>query len=134
MSINLWVLSTAVTNRVNRGYPVDLVLDDIDTTSAPPPGPPPAAQAMPLVVQPNPATGSCALSFSLVATGQGSLIVLDAGGRRVRTLVSGEFAAGPHAPRWDGRDEAGHAMPGGVYFARLHLGTGDQTSRFVLLR
>ena len=33
MSINLWALSTAVADRVGRGVPVDLVLDDIDTTS-----------------------------------------------------------------------------------------------------
>jgi hypothetical protein len=34
MSINLWVLSTLAADRVNRGVPVNLVLDDLDSTTA----------------------------------------------------------------------------------------------------
>jgi len=35
MSINLWVLSTMAADRVHRGVPVDLVLDDLDSTGVP---------------------------------------------------------------------------------------------------
>ena len=134
MSINFWALSTEVTDRIQRGLSVDLVLDDlIDTTAVLPPGPPVVA-ARPLAVQPNPATGACVLHFTLVAPQSGALMVLDASGRKVRTLESGELAAGVHSPRWDGRDDAGRTMPGGVYFARLRLNDGVQSLRFVLLR
>lgn len=134
-SIILWTLSTEVADRVRRGVPVDLVLDDlIDTTSVVPPAPPPAPAWRALSVSPNPARGSCLLRFSLAAPGRGSLTVLDAGGRRVRTLASGVLQSGDHAPRWDGRDEGGRAVPEGVYFASLRLAGGTQTRRLVLLR
>ena len=42
MSINLWVLSTEVTERFARGVPVNLVLGDLIDTTQPPPPPPPA--------------------------------------------------------------------------------------------
>jgi hypothetical protein len=134
MSINLWVLSTAVTDRIGRDMPVDLVLDDlIDTTSVKPPEPPAVYEARPLAVQPNPALGSCMLRFSLAVPGRGSLTVFDASGRRVRALESGGFARGLHTPRWDGRDDAGHTVPRGIYFAQLRLDHDVQTLRFALL-
>jgi hypothetical protein len=34
MSINLWVLSTLAADRVHRGVPVNLVLDDLDSSTA----------------------------------------------------------------------------------------------------
>jgi hypothetical protein len=135
MSVILWALSTAVSGRIERGVPVDLVLDDlIDTTIVNPPPPPPVVYATtPLVVEPNPALGGCVLRFSLASPREGSLIVFDARGRKVRTLQTGRFARGPHAPSWDGRDDAGRAMPGGIYFAHLRLDSGVQTRRIALL-
>ncbi len=133
MSINLWTLSTAIAGRVERGAPVDLVLDDlIDTTAIT--EPPAAPETRPLVVQPNPASGACVLRFSLAAPRRGSLAVFDASGRRVRTLASGDFASGDHVPRWDGRDDAGRALQAGVYFARLRLDDRTETRRITLLR
>jgi hypothetical protein len=135
MSIILWTLSTAVSDRVERGVAVDLTLDDlIDTTTVSPPPPPTVFETRSLSVEPNPAPGGCALRFSLEAPRRGSLIVFDASGREVRTLESGSFAAGDHAPRWDGRDSAGRAVPDGVYFARLRLDQGTATRRIVLRR
>jgi len=136
MSVILWALSTTVSGRAGRGVPVDLVLDDlIDTTVVTPPPPPPVAyKTTPLVVQPNPAPGGCVLQFSLAAPRQGSLTVFDARGRKVRTLKSGAFARGAQTAHWDGRDDAGRALPAGVYFARLRLGQGVETRRIALLR
>jgi hypothetical protein len=134
MSVILWVLSTAVAGRVERGVPVDLVLDDlIDTTFVTPPAPPVVYETRPLAVEPNPAPGGCVLRFSLAAPRRGSLTVFDASGRKVRTLESGGLARGVHAPRWDGRDDAGRTAPEGIYFAHLRLDHGVQTPRFALL-
>jgi hypothetical protein len=134
MSINLWVLSTAIAGRIERGVPVDLVLDDLIETIQSPPGPPMVYESRPLAVDPNPARGACVLYFSLATPRRGSLSVYDAGGRRVRTLESGALARGDHAPPWDGRDDSGRAVPGGVYFARLRMDHGGQTRRITLLR
>jgi hypothetical protein len=135
MSINFWVLGTEVSDRMARGVPVDLVLDDlIDTTMVAPPPPPSVYPARALAVAPNPAPGGCVLSFSLAASGSGSLEIFDAGGRKVRTLESGSFAPGAHAPNWDGRDDAGRSLPAGIYLARLRVAGALETRRFALLR
>ena len=134
MSIILWTLSTAAADRVERGIPVDLVLDDLGDSTGTPPGPPVVYETTPLAVEPNPAPGGCALRFSLATPGHGALTVFDASGRRVRTLESGDFARGRHAPRWDGRDGAGRTMPEGIYFAHLRLEHNVQTRRITLLR
>ena len=134
-SIILWTLSTTAAERISRGIPVDLVLDDlIDTTVVQPPNPPQPYVTRSLVVEPNPARAGCALRYSLASGRQGSLEVMDAAGRSVRVLESGALAPGDHAPSWDGRDEGGRLMPSGVYFARLQLDAVSETRRLVLLR
>lgn len=45
--------------------------------------------------------------------------LFDLSGRRVRNLADRELPAGVTVLRWDGRDDAGRAMPRGLYFARL---------------
>jgi flagellar hook assembly protein FlgD len=87
-----------------------------------------------LAVLPDPAPGSCVLSFSLATPRSGSLAVFDASGRLVRRLDAGSFAAGDHASPWDGRDGKGRTLPNGVYFARLRLDDGTQTRLIVLRR
>jgi hypothetical protein len=135
MSIIFWALATQVTERIHRGVPVDLVLDDlIDTTIVPPDPPPVSYAARPLKVEPNPARGPCTLRFTLSSPVEGSLEIYDAGGRRVRVVASGAFPRGPNAPAWDGFDEDGRTAPGGVYFARLRAGPLDESRRFVLVR
>jgi hypothetical protein len=130
MSIIFWALATEVTDRVGRGVPVDLQLDDLIDMTEIPPGPPPEAAPRALAVEPNPARGSCTLRYTLAAPCEGSLVVYDAAGRRVRLLEHGTLARGPHAAAWDGRTDDGRAAPGGVYFARLRAGALDQSRRF----
>lgn len=130
MSVIFWALATQVTERIHRGVPVDLVLDDLIDLTGVPPGPPPPVAAVALAASPNPARGSCAFGYTLARQTNGSLEIYDAGGRRVRVLEAGTLAGGAHAVRWDGRDAAGRAQPGGVYFARLRAGGRDETRRF----
>ena len=47
------------------------------------------------------------------------LEVYDLQGRKVRTLVSGERAAGRHEVEWDGRNDASRQVASGVYLLRL---------------
>ena len=68
---------------------------------------------------PNPFQGQTSLRFGLAHATRVRLELFDLAGRRVRTLVDGELAAGPHASSWDGRDEHGAAVRAGVYFVRL---------------
>jgi len=80
---------------------------------------------------PNPMTSRSTVAFDLARAGDVSLEVLDLQGRRVRMLMSGARAAGPHQATWDGRDESGHAVGAGVYFYRLTAGGEARTQRVV---
>ena len=62
------------------------------------------------------------------------MTVFNSIGRRVRTLVDGEWPAGAHRAAWDGRDEAGETAASGVYLVRLRSGAGIATRRLLLLR
>ena len=54
-------------------------------------------------------------------------------GRRIRTLHSGELAAGTHYIQWDGKDAQGAAVPSGVYLVRLSGGGTSSLSRQMVL-
>jgi flagellar hook assembly protein FlgD len=46
---------------------------------------------------------------------------VDVNGRKVRQLAYGAMAAGAHATPWDGRNDLGHNVPGGIYWAALEV-------------
>lgn len=68
---------------------------------------------------PNPFNQTTQFSYDLPHPSLVHLIVFDALGRAVRTLVDGEQAPGVHRQAWDGRDDTGHAVSAGVYFIRF---------------
>ncbi|MFN8176669.1 MAG: M14 family zinc carboxypeptidase [bacterium] len=74
------------------------------------------------------------ISFQLPVPESHTLDVYDVSGRRVRSLSSGTLSAGAHTTVWDGRDDAGHRVPAGVYFYELRTAQGSLRSRTVLLR
>jgi hypothetical protein len=84
---------------------------------------------------PNPFNPTTTLRWSLLDTGRTRLALFDARGRRLRTLVD-EEQAGPgwYTTIWDGRDDRGTALPGGVYFARLEAPSATHSIRLVLVR
>ena len=100
------------------------------TTAA---GDTPAALAITGVV-PNPFNPRTTLRFTLPAAGPVDLAVYDVQGRRVRRLVAGRLAAGRHAVSWDGRDDAGRAVPSGIYLARLRAGNARRSAKLLLAR
>ena len=83
---------------------------------------------------PNPAHGPARMAFTLARGSHVRLDVLDAQGRRVRTLTDGEWAAGPASLTWDLRDEGGRAVAPGLYFARMAAGGESLTRRVIVLR
>jgi len=83
---------------------------------------------------PNPFNPSTKISFSVARAGNGSLKIYNVRGEIVRTLLTGQFAAGPGQVVWNGRSDTGEAAGSGVYFYRLEIGTEAQTRRMVLLK
>jgi len=82
---------------------------------------------------PNPARARVALRMDVAREGWVRGDIYDPSGRRVRTLLA-RCAAGPQALSWDGRDDAGRALPGGMYLVRLRGAEEVQTGRFLWLR
>jgi len=87
-----------------------------------------------LQVLPNPSHASSVFQFSLPQAEPVSLIVYDVNGRAVRRVHDGELGAGLHALIWDGRNDMGMTVAGGVYFVALHTGSGTKVMRTVRLK
>jgi hypothetical protein len=84
---------------------------------------------------PNPFNPSTVIHYQLPTAAEVRLDVYDVLGRRLRTLEHGATRkAGPHAVRWDGKDDAGREVASGVYFYRLEAAGEVVTRKMVLMR
>ena len=83
---------------------------------------------------PNPFNPSTTFSFDLHHSGQVELVVLDARGRLVATLVDEILAGGAHAIRWDGRDGQGRQVASGTYYYRLRAAGMQYTRAATLIK
>jgi hypothetical protein len=73
------------------------------------------------------------LRFALPRPTAGTIAVFSPQGALIRTILSGELAAGEHACAWDGRDEREQAVPAGEYIVRLEVAERVVTSRRVVI-
>ncbi len=78
---------------------------------------------------PNPFNPTTTISFALPEAGDVLVEVFDVTGRRMATLVNGEYAAGTHTVEWNA-----HQAPSGVYFYAVRAGDFQATRRMVLLK
>ncbi|HET7226654.1 MAG TPA: FlgD immunoglobulin-like domain containing protein, partial [Candidatus Eisenbacteria bacterium] len=85
-------------------------------TSAPATAPPSLAL---LGAAPNPLRAQSAIRWTQPRAAAVRVTLRDLAGRRVRSLLDGSSPAGAHAVRWDARDDAGRAVPDGIYFLEL---------------
>jgi hypothetical protein len=83
---------------------------------------------------PNPLRSGTTLRLALPRDTRVALAVLDAQGRRVRALRSGALPAGEHGIAWDGRDDEGRHVAGGIYLVRLACEGRTITRRIAVVR
>jgi hypothetical protein len=83
---------------------------------------------------PNPFNGSTSLEYRVDERSRVRLTVYNVLGVRVMCLVDGERAAGSYRVEWDGRDEAGVALPSGVYIYSLKVGEQHLSRKMLLLK
>ena len=80
---------------------------------------------------PNPSRGSASVTIPLnvptAGAGTAELLVMDAGGHRIRSLALVGLSGGPQNVIWDGRNEAGKLVAPGVYTAWL-IAAGERRS------
>ncbi|MEI8135240.1 MAG: FlgD immunoglobulin-like domain containing protein [bacterium] len=82
---------------------------------------------------PNPCT-TTNIDFALPVAGQTHLIVFNALGQAVRTLVDGDVAEGSHSVKFDGKDDAGNELASGNYIYRLQSGDFSATRKMTITK
>jgi flagellar hook assembly protein FlgD len=98
------------------------------------PDAPPAANSALAANYPNPFNPSTTIAFRVGQAGPVRLVVHDAAGRVVRTLVDESLSTAAYTIEWNGRDDTGRGVGSGVYFYRLDTVDFSETRRMVLLK
>lgn len=96
---------------------------------------PVAPPRLALSASPNPFNPRTTIAFTLDEATDVAIDVHDLRGRRVRALLAPTpLGAGRHAQAWDGRDDAGRVVPGGVYLASVRHGSTRERVKITLLK
>jgi hypothetical protein len=80
---------------------------------------------------PNPATGTVNLELESPREGDLEIRIFDARGAVVRSLFRGSAASGTNRFEWDGRNDTGQRVVGGIYFIEAAMGN-DRTRRKII--
>ena len=88
---------------------------------------------------PNPFNPETWIPYRLAQRAEVTVRIYDVRGRVVRTLRLGSQPVGDHTTRrdaayWDGRDETGAPVAGGLYLYRFTAGTHSETRRLVVVK
>jgi hypothetical protein len=83
---------------------------------------------------PNPVADRTALSYSLPRASVVDARVVDANGRVVRNLFSGEQRPGAYEIIWNRQDDAGREVASGVYYAVVHVDGQELTRQMTVLK
>ena len=84
--------------------------------------------------QPNPFNPETEIQYELPRQSRVVLSVFNLLGQRIKTLVSGTYAAGMHSVRWNGTDDSGRLVPSGVYIYRMEAPGFVQKRKMTLLQ
>jgi hypothetical protein len=90
----------------------------------------------PVVYQnyPNPFNPRTTIEFYLPARGRADIAIFDIGGRLVRELASGQFAAGSNRVFWDSKDNSGQAVSSGIYFYKFSSGSTVSVKQMTVVK
>ncbi|MBN2011239.1 cellulase family glycosylhydrolase [candidate division KSB1 bacterium] len=108
------------------------IVDANSTTVARQPMATPAAFALEQNY-PNPFNPATTIRFHLVHTDHVDFTIYNLAGQKVRTLISGTVSSGNHSVDWNGVDESGQQVAGGVYVYRMVVGETVDVKKMVLV-
>ncbi|MEZ4386130.1 MAG: FlgD immunoglobulin-like domain containing protein [Candidatus Krumholzibacteriia bacterium] len=83
---------------------------------------------------PNPFNPQTTIEYHLARPGQVVVTILDAEGNLVRTVRLDHAAAGSQSFTWQGRDDAGRAVPSGLYLYEVRHGAERVGGKMLLLK
>ena len=109
-------------------------LDDIDTTSVSIDHNDYFLEEYSLSNYPNPFNPSTNISFSILNNSYISLVIYDVNGNKIMRLVNAYKTAGKYRINWNGKNEKGIPVSGGVYFYSIRSGEFRKTKKKILLK
>jgi hypothetical protein len=83
---------------------------------------------------PNPFNPQTNIAYHISRTADVSLVVFNILGQKIRTLINEQKMAGSYRLTWDGRDNAGKQLPGGIYFYQLKAGSYTATRKMIMAK
>ncbi len=83
---------------------------------------------------PNPFNPTTTIEYDLAQTADVKMIVYDAMGREVQTLVNSHKPAGQHTVIWDGLNQSGLRVSSGVYFVKFQANDTNKVRKIMLLK
>ncbi len=102
-----------------------------------PGGPAPAPASLATTIAPNPFASAARIELELPASARGSAAsvrLYDSHGRLVRAMQFPRGLTGRQSVSWDGNDDAGRAMPVGIYHCRIEAGPFTASRRIARVR
>lgn len=122
-----------VTANINSNT-ASVILNAPIPTAIPVAGSAPPVAARLMQNAPNPFNPRTTIRFALTRAGRARLVVFDAAGRRVSTLLDRSLPAGEMSVEWDGRDEVGRTAASGIYFYKLEADGVKLSRKMALLK
>lgn len=83
---------------------------------------------------PNPFNPSTTISYSLNKDSDVIIRIFDLSGKLISTLLNNYQTNGEHTIIWNGTDNRGNKVAGGVYLYQLRVGDFIQTKKMVLMK
>jgi len=83
---------------------------------------------------PNPFNPTTTIRYTTQSEQNVTLAVFNALGQKVRTLVDQKQPAGTYSLQWDGCDDAGVSLSGGVYFYQIRAGASTSVKKMIYLK
>jgi flagellar hook capping protein FlgD/VCBS repeat protein len=83
---------------------------------------------------PNPLSSAVTIEFNPPQAEHVQIGIYDIAGRLVRSLLNADMPAGSGTRVWDGKDDAGHDVPSGLYLIRLNTLTEERVNKVTVVR
>ncbi len=83
---------------------------------------------------PNPFNPVTVIGYRIARTGDVTLEVFNTMGQKVRTLFNGTRTAGSYQLTWNGKDDSGNQLSGGIYFYRLKAGNETMMKKMIMMK
>ena len=98
---------------------------------------PPARETLRVTAAPNPFSGTTRITVATPGAARIVVGVYDVRGARIRRVFAGALTAGSREFSWDGKDDGGRSVAGGVYFVRAgdgRAGGSEAVSKIVVVK